>query len=66
MMISIKAILPFTDLDLQSPIFEKISRSTAVPDMTPEPDKSWDRRGRPATYADKNHSAKAQTTSLTS
>ena len=37
MMISIKAILPFTDLDLQSPIFEKISRSTAVPDMTPEP-----------------------------
>ena len=38
MMISIKAILPFTDLDLQSPIFEKISRSMAVPDMTPEPD----------------------------
>ena len=37
MMISIKAILPFTDLDLQSPIFEKNSRSTAVPDMTPEP-----------------------------
>ena len=27
----------FTDLDLQSPIFEKNTRSMAVPDMTPEP-----------------------------
>ena len=36
-MISSWEILPFTDLDLQNPIFEKISRSTPVPDMTPEP-----------------------------
>ncbi len=36
-MISSWEFLPFTDLDLQSPIFEKISRSMAVPDMTPEP-----------------------------
>jgi hypothetical protein len=36
-MISIWAMLHYVDFAPQSPIFEKISRSKDVPDLTPEP-----------------------------